>query len=203
MALYDYLSLRLIRGAAARAQFAKRFAAAGLSQGGKAAGLFSPQLGWEAAQVAVLAERDAGQAAPSAALSALAAAPEVLSSEAHPLKPTLRPSPHAPLEPGGIYVHRWFEVEEAGFDEFIALSAEGWPDFERRFDARIFGLFERTDVPADAKSGSRHLLLLTRYASHGVWEDSRDPSTAAMQAFIRRSALTLSTRAASTLLAAS
>jgi hypothetical protein len=43
-------------------------------------------------------------------------------------------------------------------------------------------------------------LLVTRYASHGVWEDSRDPSTTAMQTFARRAMLTLSTRAASTLL---
>jgi hypothetical protein len=108
--------------------------------------------------------------------------------------------PGAVLKPGGIYVHRWFEVDSSSLNEFIALSAEAWPDFEGRFDAQIFGLLELTSPrPGDAP-GRRHLLLITRYASHGVWEDSRDPSTAAMQTFARRAMLTLSTRAASTLL---
>ena len=116
------------------------------------------------------------------------------------LAPTIRPTLGAALIPGGIYVHRWFEVDSSTFDEFIALSAEAWPDFEGRFDARIFGLFDLTSARAGDAPGRRHLLLLTRYASHGVWEDSRDPTTAAMQTFARRALLTLSTRAASTLL---
>ncbi len=97
-------------------------------------------------------------------------------------------------------MHRWFEVDSSAFDEFIALSAEAWPDFESRFDAQIFGLFDLTSPRAGDTPGHRHLLLITRYASHGIWEDSRDPSTAAMRTFARRSVLTLSTRAASTLL---
>jgi hypothetical protein len=195
MAAYDYLTLTLTRGLAARSQFLERLAA--LAEGGKAVGLFTAQLGWEAAQVALLAERGADQAERPAALEALSRVPEVVRCEFHELAPTLRPAPGAALRPGGIYVHRWFEVDRSAFNEFIALSAEAWPDFESRFDAQIFGLFELTSGEAGA---SRHLLLITRYASHGVWEDSRDPSTAAMQTFARRAALTLSTRAASTLL---
>jgi hypothetical protein len=196
MAAYDYLTLTLKRGAAARAEFIKRLGAAGLTDGGKAVGLFTPQLGWEASQAALLVERGGDPAA----LQALTRAPEVLSCETHELAATIRPAPGAVLKRGGIYVHRWFEVDSSTFDEFIALSAEAWPDFESRFDAQIFGLFELTSPrPGDAP-GHRHLLLVTRYASHGVWEDSRDPSTAAMQTFARRALLTLSTRAASTLL---
>ena len=195
MAAYDYLTLTLKRGPAARAEFIKRLGATGLTDGGKTLGLFTPQLGWEASQAALLVERGG-----PAALQALSRAPEVLSCEAHELAPTIRPTMGATLKPGGIYVHRWFEVDSSTFDEFIALSAEAWPDFESRFDAQIFGLFELTSPrPGDAP-GHRHLLLVTRYASHGVWEDSRDPSTAAMQTFARRALLTLSTRAASTLL---
>jgi hypothetical protein len=195
MAIYDYLTLTLTRGPAARAEFVKRLAAAGLADEGKAAGFFTPQLGWEASQAALLVERgDFG------ALQALSRAPEVTSCEFHELAPTIRPTANAALKPGGIYVHRWFEVESSAFDEFIALSAEAWPDFESRFDANIFGLFELTSTRPGDTPGHRHLLLVTHYASHGVWEDSRDPTTAAMQTFARRSMLTLSTRAASTLL---
>jgi hypothetical protein len=195
MAAHDYLTLTLKRGPAARAEFIKRLGAARLTDGGKAVGLFTPQLGWEASQAALLVERG-----DEAALQALTRAPEITSCEAHHLAPTIRPTPGAALKAGGIYVHRWFEVDSSTFDEFVALSAEAWPDFESRFDAQIFGLFELTSPrPGDAP-GHRHLLLVTRYASHGVWEDSRDPSTAAMQTFARRALLTLSTRAASTLL---
>ncbi|HEY3887020.1 MAG TPA: hypothetical protein VGL73_00495 [Caulobacteraceae bacterium] len=195
MAVYDYLTLTMKRGPAARGAFVKRLGAAGLAEGGKVVGLFTPQLGWEASHAALLVERG-----DPAALQTLSNAPEVLSCEAHELAPTIRPTPGAVLTTGGIYVHRWFEVDGSTFDEFIALSAEAWPDFESRFDARIFGLFDLTSPrPGDAP-GHRHLLLVTRYASHGVWEDSRDPSTAAMQTFARRALLTLSTRAASTLL---
>ena len=195
MAAYDYLTLTLKRGPAVRAEFIKRLGAAGLTDGGKAVGLFTPQLGWEAAQAALLVERG-----DPATLQTLTHAPEVLSCEVHELAPTIRPLPGAVLKPGGIYVHRWFEVDSSSLNEFIALSAEAWPDFESRFDAQIFGLFELTSARRGDAPGHRHLLLVTRYASHGVWEDSRDPSTAAMQTFARRALLTLSTRAASTLL---
>jgi hypothetical protein len=199
MAAYDYLTLTLARGPAARAQFVKAMSASGLTAGGKAVGLFTPQLGWEAAQAALLVERG-DQAGAAEALKPLSRASEVKACAFHELIPTIRPGPGAALTAGGIYVHRWFEVETAAFDEFIALSAEAWPDFESRFDAKIFGLFDLTSGRAGDPPGRRHLLLITRYASHGVWEDSRDPSTVAMQTFARRATLTLSTTGASTLL---
>ncbi|HZC15599.1 MAG TPA: hypothetical protein VE309_02455 [Caulobacteraceae bacterium] len=200
MAVFDYLTLTLARGPAARAGFVKAIAASGLSDGGKAVGLFTPQLGWEAARAALLVERGGDRVGAAEALKALSRAPEVKSCAFHELAATIRPGPGAALKAGGVYVHRWFEVETAAFDEFIALSAEAWPDFESRFDARIFGLFDLTSGRAGDPPGRRHLLLVTRYASHGVWEDSRDPSTAAMQTFARRAMLTLSTTGASTLL---
>jgi hypothetical protein len=197
MADYDYLQLGLARGAAASARFVQALAAIDL--GGQPLGLFTAQLGWEASQVALLI---AGGEGASPAAASLAQAPEVLSCVAWRLSPTVRPAPGARLQPGGIYVHRWFEVAAASFDAFVALSAEAWPDFESRFDAQVFGLFEATGGPSPAVADRRRLLLITRYASHGVWEDSRDPSTAAMQTFARRAELTLATSAASSLLVA-
>ncbi len=196
MAVFDYVSLNLARGPAARTGFAQRVADSPLAAAGKVAGVFVSQLGWEAAEAALLAERGDGG---GKAVEALLGAPEVL-SWATPivLTPTLRPRPGDPLKPGGIYVHRVFEIESSSLNEFIDLSGQAWPDFERRFDAQIFGLFEATPAP----EGRKRLLLLTRYASHGVWEESRDPTTDAARAFARRAQLTLSTRAASTLLMA-
>lgn len=193
MTTYDYLTVQLERGPAARARFVEAAKAAGLAA---PAGLFVPQLGWEASQAVLLARRPDGQGETPAALTALAAAPEVKSAAFQVLTPTARPRETDRLAAGGIYVHRWFEVAPADLETFVALSAQAWPDFEARFEANIFGLFELGADPAER----RQLLLVTRYASHGVWEDSRDPTTEAMQTFAKRAALTLSTRAASTLL---
>lgn len=54
MADFDYIELTLQRGAAARRAFVERAKAAGLPAG--RAGLFVAQLGWEAAQMALLAQ---------------------------------------------------------------------------------------------------------------------------------------------------
>ena len=196
---FDYAMLTLARGAPARRAFADRVRAAGLTAHGRRAGLFVAQLGWEASETAVLAERGGGE---DTAFEGLLAASEVVDSVSHTLKPTVRPLPDAALAPGGIYVHRWFEVNRSLVAEFIDLSARAWPGFEAQFDARIFGLFELTSEWEGSPADSHHLLLVTRYASHGVWEDSRDPTTEAMQTFARRAQLTISTRAASSLLVA-
>jgi hypothetical protein len=199
MAEFDYAMLTLARGAPARRAFADKVRAAGLTAHGRRAGLFVPQLGWEAAEAALLAERGGEE---DKALGHLLAAPEVVSSVVHTLRPTVRPGAEAMLAPGGIYVHRWFEVSRSSVAEFIDLSTRAWPGFEGQFDARIFGLFELLSEWEGSSADRHHLLLVTRYASHSVWEDSRDPTTEAMQTFARRAQLTLSTRAASSLLIA-
>ena len=91
-------------------------------------------------------------------------------------------------------------VEAGSVDEFVSISAEAWRDFEARFDASIYGLFIADGSDADLSEGVRRLLLLTRYRDHGVWEESRDPSTTAMGLFRRRGALTRNSWGASTLL---
>lgn len=189
---YAYLRLSLPRGPGPRAALTAALNAGGLT-GGRYLGLFTSQLGWEASEVAVLAraqgEGPVGLADPSLG--------EAL--EAGTMTPTVRPGPGATLRPGGIWVHRTFAVKAQDVEGFTALSAQAWPDFEARFDAQIFGLFL---IDAPTQAAERTLLLITRYADHGVWETSRDPTTEAMQTFMKRAALTLRTRAASTLLAA-
>jgi hypothetical protein len=185
---------------AARALAAQPNLAGLAAAGGELLGVFAPQLGWRAGQAAVLLRwrPDAqGRDRTLEALSTRAGATAVLHER---LAPTIRPAPTDRPPAGGIYVHRWFTVRSEATEEFLALSAEGWRDFERRFDARIFGLFTAARTAQDTAAGVTRLLLLTRYRDHGVWEVSRDPTTEAMAAFARRRELTRDSWAASTLL---
>ena len=118
------------------------------------------------------------------------------------LHPTPRPHREDRMNPGGIFVHRWFTVDADKVNEFIELSDKAWDSFEKKFDARIFGLFEAERDEEDHANGEARLLLITRYGSHEVWEHSRseaaDPD--AWGLFRRRQELTRSTIARSSLL---
>jgi hypothetical protein len=199
--MYDYLFFDLAPSAeGAPAAALAQAARAALPPTGEILGLFTPQLGWRARQAALLVRWAQGAAGREAALTALGASPGVAGVVHDRLEPTLRPAAGDRPPPGGIYVHRWFVVETASVPEFLELSAQGWRDFEARFDTRIFGLFAAAQTEADAAAAVTRLLLVTRYGDHGVWEASRDPSTEAMAAFARRRRLTRDTWAASTLL---
>ena len=167
---------------------------------GEIRGLFVSQLGWANTQAAALIAWPRNEDGREAAFAKLDGDTRLASLRIDKLTPTVRPASDDPPAPGGIYVHRWFHIRADAMSEFVALSAEGWMDFEARFDARIYGLFsaERSDEDLDA--GVLRMLLLTRYGDHGIWETSRDPSTEAMKAFARRQALTRTTSAASSLL---
>jgi hypothetical protein len=163
-------------------------------EGGEIVGQFAPQLGWAANEAAVLVRwsGEPGDVVPIAGPGLTA------SARVDRLTPTLRPADADRPAAGGIYVHRWFEVEADAADEFVGLSDQGWERFERLFDTQIFGLFKADPSADDRAAGVVRLLLLTRYASHGVWEESRDPTTEAMQIFARRQQLTRRSWAAST-----
>jgi hypothetical protein len=193
MALYEHLMVEIAGGPPARAALVERLG--GWSGADRPLGLFTSQLGWAASEAAVLIEDAEGAARDGA----LAQAPGLAVTYRRLMRPTLRPADGARLAAGGVWVHRTFEVRTENLATFVALSGEGWADFERRFDARVFGLFEVIEPRHDP--AVTELLLMTRYGSHGIWEDSRDPTTEAMQTFQRRAALTLRTRAASSLLA--
>ena len=168
---------------------------------GRRLGLFVPQIGWTSAQAAVLLSWPASDTSRAAAMARLNGTLHVKSVQSDALTPTVRPVGDALPRGGGIYVHRWFVIEAGAVDEFVALSVQGWTDFETRFEANIFGLWTATRTAEDRRDGSTRLFLLTRYKDHAVWEASRDPTTAAMKAFARRQALTRVTWNASTLLA--
>ena len=160
-------------------------------------GQFAPQLGWANNEAAVLLRRRENEAP-----SAMAAPGLITCAEVQPLSATLRPSVDAAPRAGGIYVHRWFEVDADAADEFVQLSGQGWERFEDQFDTQIFGLFRAAPSAADRGAGLVRLLLLTRYADHGVWQASRDPTSEAMRLFQRRAQLTRRSWAASTTLIA-
>ena len=194
---FDYLFLTLKRAAQPHPALAAHLKAVALA-GGAVVGQWAAQLGWANNEAAVMVR---WEGAPGD-ISAIAGADLVAASLSERLAPTLRPVGEALPKPGGIHVHRWFEMDAGAVDEFVALSAQGWERFEALFDANIFGLLRADASDADRAAGVARLLLITRYGDHGVWEASRDPTTEAMQIFARRQALTRYTRAASTLLVA-
>jgi len=203
--MYDYLFLDLDAPAGtpppkAYADAVRARTPAVAAAGGEVLGLFTPQLGWHARQAALLVGWKPDAAGREAEMAALGKLPGVGEAERHRLEATARPSAGDRPKPGGIYVHRWFVIGAGDLDEVVALSTEGWRDFEARFDTNIFGLFAAERSAADKAAGATRLLLVTRYKDHGVWETSRDPSTDAMAAFMRRQKLTRDSWAASTLL---
>ena len=193
MSAYDYHRLTLARIPAPHQALAAHLRGAGID----VVGQFAPQLGWANNEAAVLV------LAPADAAPTLLAGGPIEGGEAERLAPTLRPADGDRPEAGGIYVHRWFEVNAGAADEFVELSGQGWRRFEAQFATNIFGLFRAAPTVADAAARIERLLLITRYADHGVWEASRDPTTEAMQIFQRRAQLTRRSWAASTLLVAS
>ena len=198
MTAYDYLFLTLARGRPAHARLNEALPAAIGDR--ELVGQFAPQLGWASNEAAVLLRGPDDEAARNAAADAVASLPDVLALRRERLTPTLRPGDQDRPAPGGIFVHNWFHVDAEATEEFVRLSGEAWIDFEGRFATTIFGLFTAARSAEDEAQGVQRLLLITRYADHGVWQDSRDPSSAAMEIFARRHELTRHTRACSTLL---
>jgi hypothetical protein len=200
-AAYDYLFMRLAPAPTLHPSLARKLAGAApllKAVGGEILGQFAPQLGWSNDEAAVLV-RWSGERRD---LGAIAGAEGVTDARVDHVEPTIRPNDADRLLPGGVYVHRWFAIEAGAEREFVELSSQGWAHFETRFDAAIFGLFRAEPSAADRADGVTRLLLITRYGDHGVWEASRDPTTEAMQIFLRRQQLTRRSWAASTRLIA-
>ncbi|MGZ5935840.1 MAG: hypothetical protein ACXWLK_00435 [Rhizomicrobium sp.] len=198
---YDYLSFTLERGRPAWVAFCdhvRDVAAPAIREaGGEMLGLFQGQLGFSSTEAVVLlrwptAQRDR--------LREIDRAPGVVTMHPEMLTPTVRPHDKAVLKKGGIYVHRWFTVDADSVADFVSLSNRAWANFEGSYQTEIFGLFTAERTLQDVRDGTGRLLLLTYYASHGVWEDSRDQTRDPNGLFVQRHALTRSTIGRSSLL---
>jgi hypothetical protein len=198
---YDYLTFTMERGGLAKFSGHIRAVAAPAiaKSGGEVLGLFQGQLGFASNEAVVLLRwPDAGHDR----LRELDQAPGVARVHPEILTPTVRPSDSAVPRKGGIYVHRWFTVDADNVADFVALSNRAWTNFEGSYETEIFGLFTAERTAQDLRDGAGRLLLLTYYASHGVWEASRDQTRDPQGLFVKRAALTRVTIGRSSLLAA-
>jgi hypothetical protein len=177
---YSYYELRLKRGRDAQKALADHARGA---LGPAVVAVFSPLLGFASNQALVLTDS-------SAPAEAILQAPGVVSAERHRLTPTIRPADGARPATMGVYVHNWFTIDATGFDEFVKLSGEAWPDFEGHFETKIFGLFAAEPSKDDLMEGARRLLLMTGYRDLNEWQKSRNPAETARAAFARRRELT-------------
>lgn len=178
---YDYFQLRL-----GRERTAQKALADTLYSRPPVVAVFAPLLGFASNEALVLARAGAGL--------------DLDAAQVDRLTPTLRPVGDVAPAPGGVYVHNWFTIDGGAVDEFVRLSGEAWPDFEARFETKIYGLFLAAESDADRADGARRLLLMTRYSDLGEWQTSRDPTSDAMAVFLRRRELTRVSLARSCLL---
>ena len=178
--IYNYYELRVGREREAQRQLAEQVYGGG---GAGVLGVFAPLLGYASNEALVLTDERATS-------DAVLKGSGVAAAEWRRMSPTLRPHQGARPEPGGVYVHNWFTIDAEALDEFVQLSGAAWPDFEAKFDAKIYGLFSVEPQAGETAAGARRLLLMTRYRDLGEWQKSRDPTSEAMKIFVRRRALT-------------
>jgi hypothetical protein len=112
------------------------------------------------------------------------------------LRNTVRPTAIEPLKQPGLYVFRFFDVDNKDVNEIAELSRGAWTTFEdtRDYSAEPQGLFCESDLSADQGK----MLLLTWYDGLQSWQTSRTPHPDARENFRQRSALTRRTIAFAT-----
>ena len=103
------------------------------------------------------------------------------------MAPTARPSHHEPPTKTGVYVFRWFTVNNQDVDEIAELSKAAWVSFEEDPHIEVRALFAQSD-----RSKPRgKMLLITQYDDLATWQRSRSPAKEAQDNFRRRHELTL------------
>jgi len=106
-------------------------------------------------------------------LAALSNVAGLRAHEVRTMRPTLRPTTAEPPTRQGDFAFRWFEMPDADWEEFLALSAKGWPDFEASYDSQVIGLWRITAGAANEATVTS--LLLTRRPDLAMWERSKIP----------------------------
>jgi hypothetical protein len=142
--------------------------------GGNLYGIWRSQIGRPRDELTVITFWSDGARAKAAMIDALRGTTAVRQHETQAMTPTLRPTSPAPPTRQGNFAFRWFETPARHFDEFLALSAKGWPDFESSYDSQVIGLWRiANDSTADHDIVSS--LLLTRRPDLAMWERSKIP----------------------------
>ena len=120
--------------------------------------------------------------------------------EHHLLEPTVRPDTVSALTRPGLYVFRFFDVDNADVDEIARLSLDAWTTFEAtsEYQAEPQGLF----CLRDRRAARGLMLLCTWYDGLESWQVSRAPPPEAAENFRRRHVLTHGTIAYATRLIA-
>lgn len=116
--------------------------------------------------------------------------------ESHRLRPTARPLTDAPCTRSGLYVFRFFDVNNRDVDEIAELSRVAWESFENvdAYAAVPQALFCQRERGAERGV----MLLLTWYDNLTSWQTSRQPAPEATANFRRRAAQTFGTVAYAT-----
>ena len=112
------------------------------------------------------------------------------------LEPTVRPDSYEPREKEGLYVFRFFNVENKNVNEIASLSKTAWETFENttEYQAQPQALF----CEQDRSKRFGRMLLCTWYDGLNSWQISRNPAPEARDNFQARAKLTQRTRAYAT-----
>jgi hypothetical protein len=158
------------------------------SAGGKLWGVFTGLLGLDTRELYLVTSWQPGAARSQAVASSLPADARIVHERA--MLPTVRPLTPEPMTRPGVYVFRWFEVNNKDIDEIAALSKEAWETFENTtaYQAEPQALLR----DADAAAAQGTMLLVTWYDTLRSWELSRTPAPEARANFVKRAQLTLS-----------
>jgi hypothetical protein len=145
--------------------------------GGTLYGIWRSQIGRPRDELTAITSWGGGAPAGEAVTAAFGDLPGIRHHEMCAMTPTLRPTLALPPTRQGNFAFRWFETPAAHFEEFLALSAKVWPDFESSYDSQVIGLWRIVDGnPADPANGDIVTsLLLTRRPDLAMWERSKIP----------------------------
>jgi hypothetical protein len=141
--------------------------------GGSLYGIWRSQIGRPRDELTVMTFWTDGARASDGMTEALRGIGSVRRHEMQAMTSTLRPTSSTPPTRQGNFAFRWFETPAQHFEEFLALSAKGWPDFESSYDSQVIGLWKIVD--AGAGDDVVTSLLLTRRPDLAMWERSKIP----------------------------
>ncbi len=104
------------------------------------------------------------------------------------LEPTARPTNDSPVKRDGLYVFRFFGVENKNVDRIAQLSADAWKYFEKsdQYQAVPQALF----CESNRSTEQGLMLLVTWYDGLNSWQISRQPPEEARANFRERATLT-------------